>query len=115
MSEREAPRRGELWTVAGGPACAGKPRPALVVQSDIYARLGSVTICGLTAFPADAPVTRPLVERSPMNGLETPSRVMVDKITTVRRTSFGHRIGTLDDSDLERVDRALLVYLGLSR
>ena len=50
--------RGEIWTVAGGPAYAGKPRPAVIVQDDAFAARDSVTICPLTSQTTDLPLFR---------------------------------------------------------
>lgn len=73
-----------------------------------------MAICGLTTEPSETRFTRPLIEPQPANGLRQPSRVMIDKITTVPRTRLGKRLGSLDAADLRHVDRALLVFLGLS-
>lgn len=108
------PRRGEIWTVAGGPGYASKPRPAVIVQDDRFAATDSVTICGFTSDTTDAPLFRLEVNPSPASGLRTPSRLMVDKITTVRRASLGRRLGRLSDEDLLRLNRAILVFLGLA-
>lgn len=107
-------RRGEIWTVAGAGDYAGKPRPAAVVQDDNFLETGSVTICGFTSDPTDAPLFRILVEPNERNGLRAPSRLMADKITTVAKTRLGRRVGQLDGSDLARLDRAMLVFLGLA-
>lgn len=107
-------KRGEIWTSASGADYAGKPRPAVIVQDEQFEDLDSVTICGLTRDPADLPLFRVAVVPTPTNGLEFPSRIMVDKIVTVPRTKLGYRIGRLDDQDLVRLNRALAVFLGLS-
>jgi mRNA interferase MazF len=39
---------------------------------------------------------------------------MVDKVTTVGKSKIGRRIGRLDDEDIVRVNRAVLVFLGLA-
>ena len=107
-------RRGEIWTVAGGPDYAGKPRPAVVLQDDRFDATSSVTICSFTSNPADAPLFRVLVEPSERNGLREPSRLMVDKITTVRRAKLDRLVGRLGDEDLIRLGRAVVVFLGLA-
>lgn len=106
-------RRGEVWTVAGGQDYAGKPRPAVVVQDDVFEATRSVTICFLTTNPADAPLVRLDVQPSSRNGLRDMSRLMVDKITTVPRSKVGSRIGRLSETDMSRLNRALIVFLGL--
>ena len=107
-------KRGDIWTVAGGPDYAGKPRPAVIVQDDRFDATKSITICSFTSSDADAPLLRLLVESSARNGLEAPSRLMVDKIATVPRSKLGRRIGRLDHQDIVRLNRAALVFLGLA-
>ena len=107
-------RRGEIWTVAGGAGYAGKPRPAVIVQDDAFDATDSVTICTFTTDPTDAALFRLLVEPTDMNGLHDPCRLMVDKLTTVRRSKIGHRMGRLDVEDVVRMNRAILVFLGLA-
>lgn len=106
--------RGEIWTVAGGKDYAGKPRPAVIVQDDRFNATGSVTICAFTTDPTDAPLFRLLVAPDEQTGLREPCRIMVDKVTTVPRTKLGKRIGVLGDEDIVRLNRALLVFLGLA-
>lgn len=107
-------KRGEIWTFAGGASYLGKPRPAVVIQSDAFDATGSVTICGLTSDPTEAPLVRIEVTPSASNGLHDPSRLMVDKISTVPRTQAGYRVGTLDSVDMVRLERAILVFLGMA-
>ncbi len=99
--------------MAGGQDYAGKPRPAVVVQDDAFEATRSVTICFLTTNPADAPLVRLDVQPSSRNGLRDMSRLMVDKITTVPRSKVGSRIGRLSETDMSRLNRALIVFLGL--
>ncbi len=106
--------RGEVWTVSGSAEYAGKARPAVIVQDDRFADTGSITICLFTTNPADAPLVRLLVEPSAENGLNANSRVMVDKIVTVPRDKLGRRIGRLAREDIVRLDRAMMVFLGLA-
>ncbi len=73
-----------------------------------------VTICGFTRDETDAPLFRLPVTPSDANGLDGPSRLMVDKLTTVSRDKVGYRIGQLEDEDLLRLNRALLIFLGLA-
>jgi mRNA interferase MazF len=107
-------KRGEVWTAAGGPSYAGKPRPAVIVQDDRFTGSSSVTLCGLTSELTDSPSVRPRIEPTGENGLLEPSQVMVDKITTVPKTRLGRRIGKLAAPELARVDSALLAFLGLA-
>jgi len=107
-------RRGEIWTVAGGGDYTGKPRPVVILQDDHFDATDSVTICAFTTDPTDVPLFRILVEPNQLNGLDATSRIMVDKITTVRRTRLDTRIGRLDDGDMLRLNQAVLVFLGFA-
>ena len=107
-------KRGEIWTVAGGPDYAGKPRPVVILQDDRFDATSSVTICAFTTDPTEAPLFRLPVEPSDGNRLRTRSRLMVDKLTTVPKTKLGAQVGRLDDEDLVRLNRAVLVFLGLA-
>lgn len=106
-------RRGEVWTAAGGPDYAGKPRPVVIVQDDRFDGTASITVCPFTTDPTDAPLFRPVVEPGPANGLQAASRLMADKVTTISKTKLGARIGRLTAEEAKRLDRALLVFLGL--
>lgn len=107
-------RRGDIWTVAGGKGYAGKPRPAVIVQDDSFDATASVTLCVFTTDETEAPLFRLPVEPSERNGLRAACRLMVDKITTVPRARVGAQIGRLDDEDILRLNRAVLVFLGLA-
>jgi mRNA interferase MazF len=107
-------KRGEIWTVAGGPDYTGKPRPAVILQDDRFDRTSSVTVCAFTSDPTEAPLFRILIEPSERNGLRTESRLMADKITTVPKVRIGKRIGRLDHEDVIRLNRAVVVFLGLA-
>jgi mRNA interferase MazF len=108
-------KRGEIWTMAGGPGYASKPRPVVIVQDDAFTALGSVTVCLITTDSTDLPVFRVVVDSTPENGLRATSRLMVDKVTTVPRNRLGQCIGRLAEDDLLRLNRSLLVFLGLAR
>jgi len=107
-------KRGEIWTVAGGGDCAGKPRPAVIVQDDSFDATASVTICAFTTDPTEAPLFRLRVEPSDENGLSARSSLIVDKITTVPRTRLGRHVGRLGDEDMVRLTRSMVVFLGLA-
>ena len=106
-------KRGEIWTIAGGPDYAGKARPAVILQDDRFDTIDSITVCAFTTDPTDAPLFRLPVEPTEGNGLRSMSRLMVDKITTVPRAKLGMRIGRLLDQDMVRLNRAVVVFLGI--
>jgi mRNA interferase MazF len=107
-------RRGDVWTVAGGADYAGKPRPVVIVQGQAFQAIDSVTICPFTTDLTNLPLFRLDIEPSITNGLRAASRIMIDKVSTVPKSKLGDRIGQLSDTDLLRVNRALLVFLGLA-
>jgi mRNA interferase MazF len=107
-------KRGEIWTASAGSGYVGKPQPVVLVQDDRFDGTASVTLCAFTTDSTEAPLFRLLVDPSEVNGLRTPSRIMVDKVTTVSRDKLGERIGRLSDEDLVRLGRALLLFLGLA-
>ena len=107
-------RRGDIWTVAGGKDYAGKARPVVILQDDSFDGTESITICTFTTDDTDAPLFRLPVEPNERNGLRIPCHLMVDKVTTVPKSKVGAHIGRLDDEDILRLNRAVLVFLGLA-
>lgn len=106
-------RRGDIVTIVL-PGAYGKPRPALVVQSDFFEALASVTVLPVTSELRAAPLLRIPVEPDAANGLRKKSQVMVDKAQTVPRGKVGATIGKLHDDTLLAVDRAMAVFLGIA-
>ena len=107
-------RRGEIWTVAGGSDYTGKPRPAAIVQDDSFDGTSSVTICAFTTDPTEAALFRIPIQPTEQNGLRSPCSLMVDKLTTIPKRKVGDYVGRLDDEDVVRLNRAILVFLGLA-
>ena len=107
-------KRGEIWTVAVGGPYTRKPRPAVVLQANAFRNIGSMTLCPFTTTAGAASPIRPLVHPTRHNGLVAPSYIMIDKIVTVPRDRIDTRLGMLDDEDMFKVNRALIVFLGLS-
>lgn len=106
-------RRGELVTVALQ-GDYGKPRPALVIQSDRFPDTATMTVLLVTSTLVDAPLIRLTVEPSPDNGLHTTSQIMIDKVMTVRTDKLGEVFGQLDDTGMLEVNRALALFLGVA-
>lgn len=100
-------------TVAAGSGFGGKPRPALVIQSDEFQELTTVTLALFTTDLTGATL-RPLVEAHRSNGLMKTSELMVDLPITVRREKVGEIIGRLSDYQIIQVDNSLRAFLGLS-
>lgn len=107
-------KRGEIWTAAGGKDYAGKPRPVVILQDDRFEGTDSITVCAFTTDATEAPLFRLPVEPTETNGLRACCQLMVDKITTVPKARIGARIGRLSEEDLVRLNRAVLVFLGIA-
>lgn len=107
-------RRGDLATVALS-GSFGKPRPALVVQADLFELTATVTVLLVSGTLVDAPLIRIQIEPSPENGLRKSSQVMIDKIMTVNRVKVGKPFGHIDPDTMVQIDRALTLFLGLAR
>ena len=107
-------KRGDIVVVAIAGDC-GKPRPALVVQADLFNEThASVTLVPVTSTLVDAPLFRLTVAPSPGNGLRALSQIMIDKVTTVARTRIGPSIGHVEDDLLLQVNRALALWVGIA-
>ena len=106
--------RGDLVIVATRGAYTGKPRPALVVQSNLYNEThASVTVCPVTSDVIDAPLFRVSLPPGARTGLKSASQVMVDKVISVPRSSIDRRIGSCIEAELHVVDDALRRWLAL--
>ena len=93
----------------------GKPRPAIVVETDRLAPTNHVLVCPGTSYVLHGtPNRRVLVQPSPENGLREPTFFQIDKINPARRDRCGAVIGSLDSATLEQIDQRLEVLLGLA-
>ena len=106
-------RRGNLVTVALQGAY-GKPRPALVIQSDLFSDHPSVTLLPVTSELRATPLFRIQIEPTPENGLLAPTQVMVDKVQSVPKDKIGTAFGRLDSESMLAVNRTLAVFLGFA-
>jgi mRNA interferase MazF len=105
--------RGDVVIVAA-PGDYGKPRPAVIVQSDALPEShASVVICQMTSDLAEADF-RVTIEPGPENGLSVRSQVMADKPVTLKRARLGQRIGRLDDADMARLQAAIAFVMGFA-
>jgi mRNA interferase MazF len=109
-----AATRGDIVVVATRGPYTSKPRPALVVQSDVFNQThASITICPITSDCVDAPLFRVSLPSGSRTGLEVPSQVMVDKVVSVPREALGRTIGRLESTELDQVGRALQTWLSI--
>jgi len=107
-------RRGDLVNIALS-GDFGKPRPALIIQSDLFSEHSSVTLLPITSHLLQAPLLRITIEANPQNGLRTTSQIMVDKAVTVKREKIGAVFGQIDAATLLSVERSLALFLGIAK
>jgi mRNA interferase MazF len=86
----------------------------VIIQDDRFDATASVTVVPFTTSEVEAPLLRIPVEASDSTGLAQTSQLMIDKVTTVPRAGLSQQVGRLSDGDLVRLNRALLVFLGLA-
>ena len=106
-------RRGDIVLMSGG-VYSSKPRPAVVIQDDLFDGTDSVTVCPLTTTPVDAPLLRLAIAADSTSGIDTDSFVMIDKITTIRRSNTREPVGQITSVQMLELERRLLVFLGLA-
>lgn len=107
-------KRGEVWIAASAVDYGSKPRPVVIIQDDRFDEIDSVTICPLTSDPISASYFRLPIMPNDANGLRQPCRLMVDKITTVPRAKLRAHAGRLQDEDMVRLNRTIMVFLGIA-
>ena len=105
-------RRGDLVAVSA-PRDYGKPRPAVVIQSDWLTATDSVLVALLSAL-VEAPLYRLTIEPSRVNGLKAPSQVMIDKIVAIPRAKCGGVIGRLNESERIALNHMIAVVTGIA-
>ena len=107
-------KRGDL-VIVSAPGDDGKPRPAVIVQSDLFNEThASIVVCLITSERQDAPVFRIDVQPSEITGLTVTSQIMVDKIVALRRERIAQHIGRLNDETMVRLNRSLALFIGLA-
>ena len=106
--------RGDFVTIAKQ-GDLGKPRPTLVIPSDLFMAHSAVTVLLVSSTLVDAPLLRVTIEPSDANGLQKPSQVMVDKAMTVKRDKLGAAFGAATDEAMLEIGRCLAVFLGIAR
>lgn len=106
-------RRGDI-VIISAPGDYGKPRPAVIVQSDALDAADSVLVALFTTAITDAPLYRLTVEPASANGLHAASQVMVDKILAYPRAKCGGVIGRLSGAEMLVLNMMLSVMMGLA-
>ena len=106
-------RRGDFVKVVT-PGSYGKPRPAVIVQSDLFNQHPSISVLPLSSELRNTPLFRVRIEPTTMNGLDKLSEVMVDKIQTIPIEKIGGEIGRASDEEMLAINRALAIFLGFA-
>ncbi len=106
-------QRGDI-VIVSAPGDFGKPRPSVVVRSDLFTELPSVTVCLMSSELRDAPILRITVDPTVENGLTRISQVQVEKLVTLALPRVGAVVGKLDGPAMERLTRSLALYLGIA-
>lgn len=106
--------RGSVVVMAARGAYTGKPRPAVIVQSDLFnSSHASVTVCPITSDCIDAPLFRVDLPPGGRTGLSVISQVMIDKMASVPRAAIAQKIGACDVAQIDAIDEALRIWLAL--
>jgi mRNA interferase MazF len=107
-------KRGEFVTIAL-PGDFGKPRPALVIQSDLFDETSTVTLLLLTTSIVDLPTLRVIVDPDASNGLSVRSQIQIDKVFTAMRAKVGVTFGRIRADLLAEVERRLALFMGIAK
>jgi mRNA interferase MazF len=91
----------------------GKPRPALVIQSDYFSEHATITVLLVTSTIVEAPLLRITIKPTPENGLQKISQIMIDKAMTISREKIGATFGHIDLATLLKIEQSLLIFLGI--
>lgn len=107
-------KRGAIVVVSAKGAYLGKPRPALVVQSDLFNPThGSLTVCPITSDCVDAPLFRVTLPPGGRTGLKVVSQIMIDKVVSVPRPAITTEIGHCNAAELDAIDEGLRRWFAL--
>jgi mRNA interferase MazF len=105
--------KGTILTISGSDGLRGKPRPAVVVQASEFDFPDTLLIVPLTSRDVDDNFITPLIIPDGANGPNEPSRAMVQRMGAIHKANVGNPIGSLSNEDMNRVDAALALILGL--
>jgi mRNA interferase MazF len=104
--------RGEVITVASG-GDYGKPRPAVVIQTDRLTVTDTVLVCLMSSTIIEAPLHRLTLAAGKETGLRVKSQIMADKIMAIRKSRCGPPIGRIDSITLSALGKLLAFVTGV--
>jgi mRNA interferase MazF len=101
----------DIYTTAGG-TYSSKPRPSVIIQSIGFDKLDSLTVIPISTSEQNTEFRVELMP-SKNNGLESKSYVMIDKLTTIKKSALGKQIGHVDENCIKEIEKKLLRFIGL--
>jgi len=112
-----APRRGEVYYLDFSPAKGSEmrgPHPALIIQNDVGNHASRLTIVAAITSNLNAARLPVCVQVSPADsGLPRESVVNLGHIYTIDKSRLRRLVGRLPDGLIERIDKALMVSVGI--
>ena len=106
-------QRSDVVILATGSGYGSKPRPALLIQSDLLVAKPTVILLGFTSAIREDLRWRPIFDATPDNGLQTRSALMADSPFIAPRERVGRIVGRFSVSEMSRAESALAIVLGL--
>ena len=111
------PHRGEVFLVSFDPTMGAeiqKTRPALIIQNDIGNRNSPLTIvAAITSHHGGVVRPHQVLITAPEGGLQVDSTVLLNQMRSVDKQRLMRRLGALRAETMAKVDRALVISLGL--
>jgi mRNA interferase MazF len=103
----------DIYTTTGG-TYSTKPRPAVIIQSLAFDDFDSLTVIPMTTVEVSSDF-RIKIEPSPENNLGKTGFVMIDKLTTIKKSGLGEYIGHIEDKYIDEIENALLKFIGIQK
>ena len=105
-------KRFDIYTTTGG-TYSTKPRPAVIIQALAFDDFDSLTVIPMTTIEVNSDF-RIRIEPSEENNLGKTGFVMIDKLTTIKKSGLGEYIGHIEDKYIDGIENALLKFIGIA-